>query len=70
MSLVGKDCAYRWAHDQRGGSAVSVSYAAVQIFCSPRNKSVLLVEAGEMAELAVEHLVRQMFGLDKEFSEQ
>ncbi|MFQ6758095.1 MAG: hypothetical protein D9V46_03775 [Deltaproteobacteria bacterium] len=64
------NCAYRWAHDQRGGSVVSVSYAAVRIFCSLRDTSVLLVEAREMAELAVEHLVRQMSGPDKEFSEQ
>lgn len=49
---------------------VSVSYAAVRIFCSLRDTSVLLVEAREMAELAVEHLVRQMSGPDKEFSEQ
>ena len=53
-----------------GWCAVSFSYATVQIFCSARNKSVLLVEAGEMAELAAEHLVRQMFGLDKESLDQ
>ena len=46
---------------------VSASYAAVQIFGSPRNKSVLLVEAGEMAEMAVEHLVQQLSALTKNF---
>jgi len=49
-----------------GGSAVSISYAAVElakkIFGSLRDKSVLLVGAGEMAELAAEHLVRQGIG--------
>lgn len=49
-----------------GGSAVSISYAAVQlakkIFGSLQDKSVLLVGAGEMAELAAEHLVRQGIG--------
>ena len=49
-----------------GGSAVSISYAAVQlakkIFGSLREKSVLLVGAGEMAELAAEHLVKQGIG--------
>ncbi len=46
-----------------GGSAVSISYAAVQlakkIFGSLQGKRVLLVGAGEMAELAAEHLVAQ-----------
>jgi len=49
-----------------GGSAVSISYAAVQlakkIFGSLRDKAVLLVGAGEMAELAAEHLVKQGIG--------
>lgn len=49
-----------------GGSAVSISYAAVElakkIFGGLRDKSVLLVGAGEMAELAAEHLVRQGIG--------
>ena len=43
-----------------GASAVSVSYVAVElgrkIFGSLKEKSVLLVGAGEMAELAVQHL--------------
>lgn len=46
-----------------GGSAVSISYAAVQlakkIFGSLDNKKVMLVGAGEMAELAAEHLIAQ-----------
>jgi len=46
-----------------GSSAVSISYAAVQlakkIFGSISDKKVLLVGAGEMAELAAEHLVGQ-----------
>jgi glutamyl-tRNA reductase len=46
-----------------GSSAVSISYAAVQlarkIFGSLADKKVLLVGAGEMAELAAEHLVGQ-----------
>lgn len=45
-----------------GGHAVSISYAAVElakkIFDTLENKSILLVGAGEMAELAVEHLLR------------
>jgi glutamyl-tRNA reductase len=45
-----------------GGHAVSISYAAVElakkIFDSLEDKTVLLVGAGEMAELAVEHLIR------------
>jgi len=44
-----------------GSSAVSISYAAVQlaekIFGNLKGKKVLLVGAGEMAELAAEHLV-------------
>jgi glutamyl-tRNA reductase len=50
-----------------GSSAVSISYAAVQlakkIFGSLQDKKVLLVGAGEMAELAAEHLVGQ--GVDQ-----
>lgn len=46
-----------------GSSAVSISYAAVQlarkIFGSLAGKKVLLIGAGEMAELAAEHLVGQ-----------
>ncbi|MGQ9920130.1 MAG: glutamyl-tRNA reductase [Desulfobacca sp.] len=46
-----------------GGLAVSVSYAAVElarkIFGSLTDKTGLLIGAGEMAELAVEHLKRQ-----------
>jgi len=49
-----------------GSSAVSISYAAVQlakkIFGNLADKSVLLVGAGEMAELAAEHLVGQGIG--------
>ncbi|MBS3756822.1 MAG: glutamyl-tRNA reductase [Desulfobacterales bacterium] len=45
-----------------GDRAVSISYAAVElarkIFGQLENKAVLLVGAGEMAELAVEHLNR------------
>jgi glutamyl-tRNA reductase len=45
-----------------GDRAVSISYAAVElgrkIFGELAGKSVLLVGAGEMAELAVEHLIR------------
>lgn len=45
-----------------GGHAVSISYAAVElakkIFTTLDDKTVLLVGAGEMAELAVEHLIR------------
>ncbi len=44
-----------------GSSAVSISYAAIElakkIFGSIQDKRVLLVGAGEMAELAAEHLV-------------
>ncbi|MGB3224479.1 MAG: glutamyl-tRNA reductase [Desulforhopalus sp.] len=49
-----------------GSSAVSISYAAVQlakkIFGNLGDKKVLLVGAGEMAELAAEHLVGQGVG--------
>ncbi len=45
-----------------GNNAVSVSYASVElakkIFGSLKYKRVLLIGAGEMAELAVEHLLR------------
>jgi len=45
-----------------GDRAVSISYAAVElarkIFGSLEGKRVLLIGAGEMAELAVEHLIR------------
>ncbi len=45
-----------------GDRAVSISYAAVElgrkIFGELAGKTVLLVGAGEMAELAVEHLIR------------
>lgn len=48
---------------QIGASAVSISYAAVElarkIFGQLDDKSVMLVGAGEMAELAAEHLVGQ-----------
>jgi len=46
-----------------GGSAVSISYAAVQlakkILGELHDKKVMLVGAGEMAELAAQHLVAQ-----------
>jgi len=46
-----------------GSCAVSVSYAAVElarkIFGDLRDKRVLLIGAGEMAELAAEHFIRQ-----------
>ena len=49
-----------------GDHAVSISYAAIElgrkIFGSLDNKQVLLVGAGEMAELAVEHLIRNRVG--------
>lgn len=49
-----------------GSSAVSISYAAVQlakkIFGNLSDKKVLLIGAGEMAELAAEHLVGQGVG--------
>ncbi|MBF0395289.1 MAG: glutamyl-tRNA reductase [Desulfobacterales bacterium] len=45
-----------------GDHAVSISYAAVElarkIFGTVENKIVLLIGAGEMAEIAVEHLIR------------
>ncbi len=45
-----------------GDNAVSISYAAIElakkIFGSLEKKNVLLIGAGEMAELALEHLVR------------
>ncbi len=45
-----------------GGHAVSISYAAVElakkIFDTLDDKTILLVGAGEMAELAVEHLMQ------------
>lgn len=50
-----------------GSSAVSISFAAVQlakkIFGSLERKRVMLVGAGEMAELAAQHLITQ--GIDK-----
>lgn len=46
-----------------GGGAASISYAAVQlarkIFGNLEGKRVMLIGAGEMAELAAEHLVAQ-----------
>jgi glutamyl-tRNA reductase len=49
-----------------GDHAVSISYAAIElgrkIFGSLEDKKVLLVGAGEMAELAVEHLIRHRSG--------
>ncbi|NVM23194.1 MAG: glutamyl-tRNA reductase [Desulfobacterales bacterium] len=49
-----------------GDHAVSISYAAVElgrkIFDELEGKSVLLIGAGEMAELAVEHLVTNRVG--------
>jgi len=46
-----------------GASAVSISYAAVElgrkIFGDLKGKKVMLIGAGEMAELAAEHLVGQ-----------
>ncbi len=49
-----------------GDHAVSVSYAAIElgrkIFGSLEGKTVLLIGAGEMAELAVEHLIRHRAG--------
>jgi len=48
------------------GNAVSVSYAAVElakkIFGSLQGKTILLVGAGEMSELAARHLLRQGVG--------
>lgn len=49
-----------------GDSAVSISYAATElarkIFGRLEEKNVLLIGAGEMAELAVEHLMRHRVG--------
>ena len=49
-----------------GDHAVSISYAAIElgrkIFGSLEGRKVLLVGAGEMAELAVEHLIRHRSG--------
>jgi glutamyl-tRNA reductase len=49
-----------------GDRAVSISFAAVElgrkIFGTLEGKTVLLVGAGEMAELAVEHLIRNKAG--------
>ncbi len=49
-----------------GDRAVSISYAAVElgrkIFGTLEGKTILLVGAGEMAELAVEHLIRSRAG--------
>ena len=46
-----------------GDNAVSISYAAIElgrkIFGNLEGKTVLLIGAGEMAELAVEHLIHQ-----------
>ena len=45
-----------------GDHAVSISYAAIElgkkIFGNLENKQVMLIGAGEMAELAVDHLIR------------
>jgi glutamyl-tRNA reductase len=49
-----------------GDHAVSISYAAIElgrkIFGSLEGKQVMLVGAGEMAELAMEHLIRNRIG--------
>jgi len=49
-----------------GDRAVSISYAAValskKIFDTLEAKQVLMIGAGEMAELAVEHLLKQRIG--------
>ena len=49
-----------------GDHAVSISYAAIElgrkIFGTLEEKKVLLIGAGEMAELAVEHLIRHKSG--------
>ncbi|MBC2695818.1 MAG: glutamyl-tRNA reductase [Desulfobacteraceae bacterium] len=49
-----------------GDHAVSISYAAIElarkIFGNLEGKKVLLIGAGEMAELAVEHLIRNKVG--------
>ena len=50
-----------------GDHAVSISYAAIElgrkIFGTFEEKKVLLIGAGEMAELAVEHLIRNGSGI-------
>ncbi len=49
-----------------GDNAVSISYAAIElgrkIFGTLEGKKVLLIGAGEMAEIAVEHLIRNRVG--------
>ena len=49
-----------------GDHAVSISYAAIElgrkIFGTLEGKKILLIGAGEMAELAVEHLIRHRSG--------
>ncbi len=49
-----------------GDHAVSISYAAIElarkIFGELAGRRILLIGAGEMAELAVEHLIRQKSG--------
>ncbi len=49
-----------------GGHAVSISYAAIElgkkIFGDLEGKRVMLIGAGEMAELAVDHLIRNRAG--------
>lgn len=49
-----------------GDSAVSISYAAIElarkIFGTLEGRKILLVGAGEMAELAVEHLIQHQAG--------
>ena len=49
-----------------GDHAVSISYAAIElakkIFGDLKGKKVLMIGAGEMAELAVEHLIRNRAG--------
>ncbi len=49
-----------------GDHAVSISYAAIEmgrkIFGTLEDKKVLLIGAGEMAEIAVEHLIRHRAG--------
>jgi len=49
-----------------GDNAVSISYTAIElgrkIFGDLSGKKILLIGAGEMAELAVEHLLRQQVG--------
>ncbi len=49
-----------------GDHAVSISYAAIElgrkIFDTLENKKVLLIGAGEMAEIAVENLIRNRVG--------